>query len=337
MAIVYLSIGSNIDRENNIRSCMARLTYDYPDIVFSTIYETEAVGFKGDPFLNLTAELETDLNPQQIESYLKSIEDEHQRSREGEKYSSRTLDIDLLLYDQLILHPEMDVPRNEITRYGFVLFPLAEIAPDLIHPVLKKSMNQLVAETKLSAESHIAIDLNHKNIRNFEGSAPKFHPSVYIDDSSIVIGNVIIGENSSVWPLTVIRGDIQSITIGERTNIQDGSTLHVTHGSDFSKAEGYPLSIGDDVTVGHSAVLHGCTIKNRCLIGMGAIVLDGAIVEDEVMIGAGSLVPPGKTLESGYMWLGSPVKKVRELTEKEKSFFCYSAQNYSNLSRRTKT
>ncbi len=178
------------------------------------------------------------------------------------------------------------------------------------------------------------------SIRNFEEHTPNIHPTVYVDESAVVIGNVTIGKYSSVWPLTAIRGDIQCITIGEYTNIQDGSVLHVTHGSPFttpSAAEGYPLTVGNNVTVGHKAVLHGCTIKDNCLIGMGAIVLDGAIVETEVMIGAGSLVPPGKILESGYMWLGTPVKKVRKLTNKEREFFHYSTQHYSELAKRTNT
>jgi len=174
-------------------------------------------------------------------------------------------------------------------------------------------------------------------IRDFEQHSPDIHPSVYIDDSAVVIGQVHIGEASSVWPLCVIRGDIQRISIGQRTNIQDGSVLHVTHGSEFSiDPEGYPLTIGDDVTIGHKAVLHACTIENRCLVGMGAIVLDGAVVNSEIIVGAGSTVPPRKVLESGYLWLGSPVKRVRELTLKERHFLHYSAKHYTELAIRSK-
>lgn len=175
-------------------------------------------------------------------------------------------------------------------------------------------------------------------LRDFEDYSPDIHPSVYIDDSAVVIGQVSVGEKSSVWPLCVIRGDIQRISIGERTNIQDGSVLHLTHGSEFSaNPEGYPLTIGDDVTIGHKAVLHACTIENRCLIGMGAIVLDGAVIHSEVIVGAGSIVPPGKILESGYLWLGSPVKRIRELSTKEQQFLRYSAKHYTELAERSKT
>ncbi len=176
------------------------------------------------------------------------------------------------------------------------------------------------------------------SIRSFENHTPDIHSSVYIDESAVIIGQVTIGEESSVWPLTVIRGDIQSIQIGTRSNIQDGSVLHVTHGGEFSLTpEGYPLSIGDDVTIGHKAILHACTIKDRCLIGMGAIVLDGAVVNSDIIVGAGSTVPPGKKLESGYLWLGSPVKRIRELSDKELEFLKYSAKHYAKLAIRSKT
>ena len=169
-----------------------------------------------------------------------------------------------------------------------------------------------------------------KNIRSFEEFNPQIADTVFIDESAVVTGNVSIGEDSSVWPCCSVRGDIHSITIGERTNIQDGSVLHVTHDSEYAPG-GFKLTVGDDVTVGHNVILHACTIEDLCLIGMGSVVLDGAVVQSGAMVGAGSLVPPNKVLEGGYMWLGSPVKKVRELSDKEKSFLNYSAQHYVKL------
>lgn len=148
-----------------------------------------------------------------------------------------------------------------------------------------------------------------------------------IDDSSVVIGDVRLADDVGIWPLVVIRGDVHYVQIGARTNIQDGSMLHVTHKSSYNPA-GNPLTIGEDVTVGHKVMLHGCTIGNRVLVGMGSILLDGAIVEDDVMIGAGSLVPQNKRLESGYLYLGSPVKQIRPLSDEEKAGLRYSANNY---------
>lgn len=174
-----------------------------------------------------------------------------------------------------------------------------------------------------------------KNIRSFEDYTPLIDVSAFIDDSAVVTGNVFIGKDSSVWPCCSIRGDIHSIRIGERTNIQDGSILHVTHDSEFAPG-GNKLTVGNDITVGHNVVLHACTVEDLCLIGMGSVVLDGAIVQSGAMVGAGSLVPPNKVLEGGYMWLGSPVKKVRELTEKEKAFLVYSAKHYVDLKNRHK-
>ena len=151
MAQVYLSIGSNIDRENNIRSCLYHLEKTFGNITLSTFYETEAVGFDGDPFINLAAGLISNLKPQEIDIQLKEIENKHLRTREGSKFSSRTLDIDLLLYDQLILQPEMDVPRKEITKYAFVLFPLAEIAADFIHPEYQQTIASLAKQSTLNS------------------------------------------------------------------------------------------------------------------------------------------------------------------------------------------
>ena len=173
-------------------------------------------------------------------------------------------------------------------------------------------------------------------IRNFEDFIPEIADSAFIDESAVVTGNVVIGADSSVWPMCSVRGDIHFIHIGERTNIQDGSVLHVTHDSEFAPG-GHGLTIGSDVTVGHNAVVHACTVEDLCLIGMGAVVLDGAVVCSGAMVGAGSLVPPGKCLEGGYLWLGSPVKRTRELSEKEKAFLSYSAKHYVKLKNRHKT
>jgi len=170
-------------------------------------------------------------------------------------------------------------------------------------------------------------------IRPFEQQTPRIHPSAYVDNTAVVIGDVEIGEDSSVWPLCVIRGDIQSIRIGARTSIQDGTIIHVTHDSRFCPG-GQPTVIGNDVTVGHRVILHACTIEDYCLIGMGAIVMDKAVVRSRVTIGAGGVVPPGKVLESGYLYVGSPVKQVRPLNDRELEFLEYSAQNYRRLKER---
>ena len=168
------------------------------------------------------------------------------------------------------------------------------------------------------------------SIRRFEGYSPAIHPSAYIDEQAMVGGQVTVGAESSVWPMCVLRGDINSIEVGERTNIQDGSVLHVTHDSEFAEG-GLPLLVGSDVTVGHKVILHACTIEDLCLIGMGSVVLDGALVRSGAMIGAGSLVPPNKDLEGGYLYVGSPVKRVRKLSEKERRFLKYSAEHYARL------
>ncbi|MDE4536825.1 gamma carbonic anhydrase family protein [Pseudomonas sp. ITEM 17296] len=167
-------------------------------------------------------------------------------------------------------------------------------------------------------------------IRSFQQHTPIVAPRAFVDRSAVVMGDVEIGEDSSVWPLTVVRGDMHRIRIGARTSVQDGSVLHITHAGPFNP-DGFPLIIGDEVTIGHKVMLHGCTLGNRILVGMGSTIMDGAIVEDEVIIGAGSLVPPGKRLESGFLYVGSPVKQARPLTDKERAFFPYSASNYVKL------
>jgi len=167
-------------------------------------------------------------------------------------------------------------------------------------------------------------------IRSYKGVAPLFNASVYVDQSSVLIGNITIGDNSSVWPLVAARGDVNHIRIGQRTNIQDGCILHLSRASK-DNPNGYPLIIGDDVTVGHKVMLHGCVLGNRILVGMGAIVMDNVVVEDDVIIGGGSLVPPNKRLESGYLYVGSPAKQARPLTQQELTFLKISAENYVSL------
>jgi carbonic anhydrase/acetyltransferase-like protein (isoleucine patch superfamily) len=164
-------------------------------------------------------------------------------------------------------------------------------------------------------------------VRSYLHYSPQIGQRVMIDPSSVVIGNVELADDVSIWPLVSIRGDVNAVRIGARSNIQDGSILHVTHQSDYNPA-GYPLLIGEDVTVGHKAMLHGCVIGNRVLVGMGSILLDGAVIEDDVMIGAGSLVAPGKRLETGYLYMGSPARQVRPLTQAEREGLVYSSNNY---------
>ncbi len=166
-----------------------------------------------------------------------------------------------------------------------------------------------------------------KNIRPYLEHHPKIDSTCYIDDLSVVIGEVTLAENVSVWPFAVIRGDVNQIKIGRNSNVQDHTMLHVSH-KKADKPEGSPLIIGEDVTIGHHVKLHGCTIGNRVLVGISTIILDDAIIEDDVMIGAGSLVPPRKRLESGYLYVGSPVQKIRPLTDQEKEFLSYSAHHY---------
>jgi carbonic anhydrase/acetyltransferase-like protein (isoleucine patch superfamily) len=153
---------------------------------------------------------------------------------------------------------------------------------------------------------------------------------VYLHPSCQVIGDVKLGDDSSVWCNTVLRGDVNRIVIGRCTNVQDLTMGHVSHRTP-DKPEGSPLIIGDYVTVGHSVVLHGCRIGNECLIGMGCIVMDDAVIPDRVMIGAGSLVSPGKTLESGKLYMGRPAKAVRALTAEELTFLRYSAEHYMRV------
>lgn len=164
-------------------------------------------------------------------------------------------------------------------------------------------------------------------LRRYKDLFPVIGDRVMIDASSVIVGDVRLADDVSIWPLVAARGDVNYIQIGARSNIQDGSVLHVTHKS-AKNPQGNPLIVGEDVTVGHKVMLHGCTIGNRVLVGMGSILLDGVVVEDDVMIGAGSLVPQHKRLESGFLYLGSPVKQIRPLKEAELEGLRYSANNY---------
>ena len=164
-------------------------------------------------------------------------------------------------------------------------------------------------------------------IRAFQGIRPRLGENVYVDESAQLIGDVVLGDDASVWPLAVIRGDVNRIRIGARSNVQDNSCLHVTHDGPYSPG-GVDLQIGDDVTIGHGVILHACRIGNRCLIGMGSIVMDRVVVEDDVLIAAGSVVSPGKILKSGWLYRGSPAQPARELSAAEIESLKYSAEHY---------
>ncbi len=155
----------------------------------------------------------------------------------------------------------------------------------------------------------------------FKGLLPKISNSAFVVQSAEIIGDVEIGELSSVWFNVVIRGDVNIIRIGKRTNVQDGTVIHVTH-------EKHPTWVGDDVTIGHNVTLHGCRVGNRCLIGMGAVIMDGAVVEDDTMIAAGALLTPGTRVPSGTLFAGAPARFKRDLDSSEIAGLVQSAANY---------
>ncbi len=161
-------------------------------------------------------------------------------------------------------------------------------------------------------------------ILSYKGKTPEIAADAFIAPTAVVTGDVVIGKGSSVWFNCVMRGDVHEIRVGERTNIQDGSIVHVTRGK-------FACHIGSDITIGHGAILHGCTLQDGCFIGMGATVLDGAVVESGAMVAAGAVVTPGKVVKSGELWAGNPAKMLRTLTEKDQAFFPVSAANYADL------
>lgn len=168
-------------------------------------------------------------------------------------------------------------------------------------------------------------------IRSFNNKKPQLGERVFVDDSAVLVGDIALADDVSIWPHVSARGDVNFIRIGARSNIQDNTVLHVTHDGPYTPDGGIPLLIGADVTVGHQCILHACTIGDRVLVGMGAIIMDGVVVEDDVLIGAGTLVPPGKTLESGYLYRGNPMQQARKLKETEIEALKYSAEHYVRL------
>jgi len=166
-------------------------------------------------------------------------------------------------------------------------------------------------------------------IRPYRQRVPAIAPSAYVDAQAAVIGDVTLGADSSVWPMCSVRGDVNSIRVGARTNLQDGTVVHGTHPRE--PGGGHAVTIGDDVTIGHQCLVHGCTIESLCLIGMGAQILDGAVIRSGAFVGAGSLVTGGKVLEGGYLWLGRPARRARPLTEEERAMIAYLARYYVEL------
>lgn len=167
-------------------------------------------------------------------------------------------------------------------------------------------------------------------IRAFAGTLPRLGSRVFVDPSAQLIGDVTLGDDASIWPLACVRGDVNAIRIGARTNVQDSAVLHVTHDGPYTRG-GVPLLIGEDVTIGHGVILHACTVGSRCLIGMGALLLDKVVVEDDCFVAAGAVVSPGKVLKSGWLYRGAPAQPARELTADERENLRYSAAHYVRL------
>ena len=173
------------------------------------------------------------------------------------------------------------------------------------------------------------IERSRLNVRQLGQHAPILGERCYVDSRATVIGDVVLGRDVSVWPGAVIRGDLEPIKIGERSNVQDNAVLHTSQQSPLHAA--CPLIVGSEVIIGHSAVLHGCSIADNVLIGISAVILDNAVVQSQVIVAAGSIVPPGKLLQSGFVYAGNPCKPIREITDKERVFLTWSPQKYIEL------
>ena len=175
------------------------------------------------------------------------------------------------------------------------------------------------------------MTLNTPALRAYRDIFPTLGERAYVDPAATVIGDVVLGDDVSIWPGTVVRGDVNFIRIGARTNVQDGTVIHVSHDGPHAKLGGFATVIGEDVTIGHKAIIHACRIEDAVLIGMGAIVLDGAVVRKHGFVGAGALIAPGKVVGEAELWLGNPAKKVRMLSDAEVEALYYSAGHYVRL------
>ena len=167
-------------------------------------------------------------------------------------------------------------------------------------------------------------------IRSYQGIAPTLGQRVYVDPAATVIGKVELGDDVSIWPAAVLRGDVHFIRIGARSNVQDGAVVHVTHDGPYSPG-GMPTIVGEGVTIGHGAVIHACTIGDYCLIGMHATVLDGAVVKKHGFVGAGSVIAPGKVVGERELWVGNPARRVRVLSDEQIEQLHYSADHYVRM------
>lgn len=166
-------------------------------------------------------------------------------------------------------------------------------------------------------------------IRSFNGKTPRIDPTAFIAENAVLVGDVLVGPRASIWYGCVIRADVCRIEIGEATNVQDGTIIHVNH--DYTGNGCMPTIIGSNVTIGHRALLHACRLESKCFVGMDAVVMDEAVIESGAMVGAGALVTPRKRVKHRELWTGRPAKKLRELQDEELEYFSYSAEHYTQV------